>query len=84
MRGNKHPHVKASMFHGVDGIDGMILREEVMVILLVMISRLSNEDFKKHAVVPVCHLHSYGKRFYASGFANPFCFPTSRLCYFRG
>ena len=41
---------------GVDGIDGMILREEVMVILLVMISRLSNEDFKKHAVVPVCHL----------------------------
>ncbi|GKZ86022.1 hypothetical protein AnigIFM56816_000872, partial [Aspergillus niger] len=52
MRGNKHPHVKASMFHGVDGIDGMILREEVMVILLVMISRLSNEDFKKHAVVP--------------------------------
>lgn len=42
------------MFHGVDGVDGMILREEVMVIVLVMISRLLNEKFEKHAVVPVC------------------------------
>lgn len=45
------------MFHGVDGIDGMVLREEIMVIILVMISRLENKDFRKHAVVPVCHLH---------------------------
>lgn len=57
MRGSKHPHVKASMFHGVDGINGMILREELLVIILVMISRLENEKFRKHAVVPVRHLH---------------------------
>ncbi|GKZ24405.1 hypothetical protein AbraIFM66951_001300 [Aspergillus brasiliensis] len=53
LHGNKYPHVKASMFHGVDGVDGMIIREEIMVIILVMISRLENEDYAKHAVVPV-------------------------------
>ncbi|RAK89177.1 hypothetical protein BO79DRAFT_254574 [Aspergillus costaricaensis CBS 115574] len=41
------------MFHGVDGIEEMVLREEILVIILVMISRLENKDFKNHAVVPV-------------------------------
>ncbi|RAH58910.1 hypothetical protein BO85DRAFT_369246 [Aspergillus piperis CBS 112811] len=87
LRGNKHPHVKASMFHGVDGTDGMVLREEIMVIILVMISRLENKDFRKHAVVPVM-LFSFmrnrrGRILFAHCLGNRLVIEMSPLCPFE-
>ncbi|PWY86706.1 hypothetical protein BO70DRAFT_422305 [Aspergillus heteromorphus CBS 117.55] len=62
LRGNTYPHIKITMHHGVDGVDGVLLREELLVIIVVMISRLESENFRQHVIVPIMMFSFMGTR----------------------
>ncbi|KAE8151535.1 hypothetical protein BDV25DRAFT_138770 [Aspergillus avenaceus] len=48
------PHIKICMYHNADGVSGQILREELLAMLAAMISRLGQNKFRKHLIIPVC------------------------------
>ncbi|PYH93838.1 hypothetical protein BO71DRAFT_441437 [Aspergillus ellipticus CBS 707.79] len=62
MPGGKHPHAKVVMYHDVGGVEGEVLKEELLVIIVVMVNRLMNERYMKHAIIPIMLFSFMGKR----------------------
>lgn len=48
------PHIKICMYHNTNGKNGEILREELLVIIAAIASRMESERLKDHLVIPVC------------------------------